>query len=40
MINQKIEREAKMLFSSRKEGEDIFERLDEYSNRFKETMKA
>ena len=41
MINQKIEREAQMLFRTRNElgGGDLLDHIDQYSDRFKNTMK-
>lgn len=41
-VNQKIQREAEALMQMRRGfgGEDLLDRLDQYSDRFKETMKA
>ena len=40
MINQKIAREAQLLFQANNGGGNILDRMDEYSERFKDTMKA
>ena len=41
-VNQKIQREAESLMQMRRSfgGEDLLDRLDQYSDRFKETMKS
>ncbi len=42
-VNEKIRREAQMMMETRRmvgKTGDILDRLDEYSDRFKDTMKA
>lgn len=42
-VNEKIRREAQMMMDTRRivgNSGDILDRLDEYSDRFKDTMKA